>query len=216
MGYPISTKSRSLTGKIEPCHHRTTGKMQDFVVITFYKFFDFTDYKERQQPLLNFAAQHNIVGTILLAAEGINATIAGTQAAINATLDFLKADPRLADLSHKLSTADIAPFKRLKVRLKKEIVTFGQPQAKPNEQVGQYVSPTAWNDLIQNPEVTLVDTRNDYEVGIGTFQGAHNPETKSFRDFPEYVAANLDPETNPKVAMFCTGGIRCEKATSYL
>lgn len=190
--------------------------MQDFVVITFYKFFDFADYKEQQQSIFNFAATHNILGTILLASEGINATIAGTQPNIDATLDFLKSDLRLADLTHKISTADSAPFKRLKVRLKKEIVTFGQPQAKPNEKVGTYIPPAEWNQLIEDPAVTLVDTRNEYEVGIGTFQGAENPHTKSFRDFPEYVAANLDPAENPKVAMFCTGGIRCEKATSYL
>ena len=190
--------------------------MKDFVVITFYKFFDFDDYKERQQPIYDFAASYEILGTILLASEGINATIAGTEKAIAAMLDYLKGDRRLADLTHKVSTAEKAPFKRLKVRLKKEIVTFGQPDAKPNEQVGQYVPPSKWNELIQDPEVTLVDTRNDYEVGIGTFQGAKDPNTKSFRDFPEYVAANLDPEQNPKVAMFCTGGIRCEKATSYL
>lgn len=190
--------------------------MKDFVVITFYKFFDFDDYKERQQPIYNFAAEHHIIGTILLAAEGINATIAGTETDIRAMLAYLKGDRRLTDLTHKISSAEKAPFKRLKVRLKKEIVTFGQPDAKPSEQVGQYVPPSEWNQLIQNSEVTLVDTRNDYEVGIGTFQGAKDPHTKSFRDFPDYVAQHLDPEKNPKIAMFCTGGIRCEKATSYL
>jgi UPF0176 protein len=195
--------------------------MKDFVVVTFYKFFDFPDYTERQQPLLNFATAHNIVGTILLAAEGINATIAGTPNDIQATLDFLKGDflqgdRRLADLTHKLATAPEAPFKRLKVRLKKEIVTLGQPQANPSQQVGTYVPPSQWNDLIQNPEVTLIDTRNNYEVEIGTFKGATNPQTQSFRDFPQYVATNLDPTEHPKVAMFCTGGIRCEKATAYL
>lgn len=195
--------------------------MKDFVVATFYKFFDFADYTERQQPLLNFATAHNIVGTILLAAEGINATIAGTPDDIQATLDFLKGDflqgdRRLADLTHKRSSAPTAPFKRLKVRLKKEIVTLGQPQANPSQQVGQYIPPSQWNDLIQNPEVTLIDTRNNYEVEIGTFKGATNPATDTFRDFPQYVATHLNPTQNPKVAMFCTGGIRCEKATSYL
>lgn len=190
--------------------------MQDFVVITFYKFFDFPDYKEQQQPIFNFADEQNIIGTILLAAEGINATIAGTQPALDAMLAFLRSGDRLADLTYKVSTAEKPPFKRLKVKLKKEIVTLGQPNIDPNNTVGTYIEPQDWNDLIQNPDVTLIDTRNDYEVAIGTFHGAKNPQTKSFREFPEYVAQNLDPAKNPKVAMFCTGGIRCEKATSYL
>jgi UPF0176 protein len=190
--------------------------MQDFVVITFYKFFDFPDYKERQQPIYDFATTHGIIGTILLAPEGINATIAGTQSALDEAIAFLRQDDRLADLTYKVSTAPKQPFKRLKVKLKKEIVTLGQPSVDPNNTVGTYIDPKAWNDLIQNPDVTLVDTRNDYEVGIGTFKGAINPQTKTFREFPEYVAQHLDPATHPKVAMFCTGGIRCEKATSYL
>ncbi|MBV5260788.1 rhodanese-related sulfurtransferase [Synechococcus moorigangaii CMS01] len=190
--------------------------MKDFVVITFYKFFDFPDYQERQQAIFNCAAAQNIIGTILLAPEGINATIAGTQSALDALVTFLRNDPRLADLTYKVSTAPKQPFKRLKVKLKKEIVTLGQPNVDPNNTVGTYIDPQDWNDLIQNPDVTLVDTRNDYEVGIGTFKGAINPNTKSFREFPEYVAQNLDPKKHPKVAMFCTGGIRCEKATSYL
>ncbi len=190
--------------------------MNDYVVVSFYKFFDFQDHRDVQMPLLKFAEQQAIKGTVLLAPEGINATLAGTPQAIEAIIDFLRGDRRLADLSYKSAPSDHVPFKRLKIKLKREIVTFGQPQAKPNEQVGTYIAPSQWNQLICDPAVTLIDTRNDYEVEMGTFVGATNPQTASFREFPDYVTANLDPHTHPKVAMFCTGGIRCEKATSFL
>lgn len=186
------------------------------IVATFYKFVNLPDAAEIQEPLLSYCLAHNVKGTILLAPEGINGTIAATRDRIDAVLAFLCADPRFADLEHKESTADAPPFERMKVRLKKEIVTLGVPEVNPNQKVGIYVSPHEWNALISDPEVTVIDTRNDYEVDIGTFQRAQNPQTRSFRQFPEYVNQNLDPHKHKKVAMFCTGGIRCEKASSFL
>jgi UPF0176 protein len=192
------------------------GEKNMIVVATFYKFTKLEDYREKREPLLNFCQEKGIKGTILLAEEGINSTIAGTREAINAVLAYLKSDSRLTDLEHKESFTNSLPFERMKVLLKKEIVSLGVEKVDPTLKVGNYVNPKEWNQLITNPEVVLVDTRNDYEVKIGTFKGAKNPHTNSFREFPEYVKNNLDPEKNPKVAMFCTGGIRCEKATSYL
>ncbi|QLE57453.1 rhodanese-related sulfurtransferase [Nostoc sp. TCL26-01] len=186
------------------------------IVATFYKFVSLLDFELQQEPLLSYCLEKDIKGTILLASEGINGTIAGSRPAIDSVLAYLRADPRLADLEHKESTADNPPFERMKVRLKKEIVTLGLPEVNPNQQVGIYVSPQEWNDLITDPEVTVIDTRNDYEVHIGTFKGAQNPHTDSFREFPEYVRNNLDPSQHKKVAMFCTGGIRCEKASSFM
>jgi UPF0176 protein len=186
------------------------------VVATFYKFVKLPDFAQKQAPLLAYCQAQSIRGTILLAAEGINGTIAGSRQAIDSVLCFLRSDPRLFDLEHKESHADSPPFDRLKVRLKKEIVTLGLPEIDPSDRVGTYVSPQEWNALISDPEVTLIDTRNDYEVSIGTFKGAQNPKTASFRQFPDYVRTHLDPSKHKKVAMFCTGGIRCEKATSLM
>ncbi|WP_017658620.1 oxygen-dependent tRNA uridine(34) hydroxylase TrhO [Baaleninema simplex] len=186
------------------------------VVATFYRFVRLRDFAEKREPLLKFCRDRAVKGTILLAEEGINATIAGSREAIDAVLDELRRDPRLADLEHKESTAEIPPFERMKVRLKREIVTLGQPNIDPRDRVGTYVNPEQWNQIISDPDVTLIDTRNDYEVEIGTFKGAKNPNTRSFREFPEYVQQTLNPTKNKKIAMFCTGGIRCEKATSYL
>jgi UPF0176 protein len=186
------------------------------VVATFYKFVKLPDFAEKRNSLLSYCEAQGIKGTILLAAEGINGTIAGSRQAINSVLSFLRSDPRLVDLEHKESHADSPPFERLKVRLKKEIVTLGLPEIDPSDRVGTYVTPQEWNALICDPEVTLIDTRNDYEVSIGTFQGAQNPKTASFRQFPDYVSTHLDPTKHKKVAMFCTGGIRCEKATSFM
>lgn len=185
-------------------------------VATFYKFVQLPDFAEKQPSLLACCHQAGIKGTILLAAEGINGTIAGSREAIAAVLSLLRSDPRLADLDHRESTADTFPFDRIKVRLKREIVTLGMPEIDPSQQVGTYVSPQDWNTLISDPDVVILDTRNDYEVSIGTFQGAQNPKTESFRQFPEYVRHHLDPTKHKKVAMFCTGGIRCEKASSLL
>jgi UPF0176 protein len=186
------------------------------IVATFYKFVSLPDYPQKQEQILAYCQEQNLKGTILLASEGINGTIAGTPQAIDNTLTFLQSDSRLADLEVKHSPATKMPFRRMKVRLKKEIVTLGKPDINPIKKVGTYVSPKEWNQLISEGSVTVIDTRNDYEVEIGTFKGAKNPNTQSFREFPEYVAQQLDPKQHKKVALFCTGGIRCEKATSYL
>ncbi|GBF82052.1 hypothetical protein AsFPU1_3478 [Aphanothece sacrum FPU1] len=148
--------------------------------------------------------------------EGINGTIAGTASDIEMVINYLCNDSRFFDLETKQSFSDNLPFARMKVRLKQEIVTLGMPEINPSETVGNYVNSHDWNELISDPEVTVIDTRNTYEVDIGTFQGAINPHTHSFREFPDYVRQNLDPNKNTKIAMFCTGGIRCEKATSFL
>ncbi|MEH1895527.1 MAG: rhodanese-related sulfurtransferase [Nostoc sp.] len=186
------------------------------VVAALYKFVKLPDFAEKRDSLLSYCQEQGVKGTILLAQEGINGTIAGSRQAIDSVLCFLRTDPRLADLEYKESHAETPPFERMKVRLKPEIVTLGLPEIDPNEQVGTYVSPQEWNDLISNPEVTVIDTRNDYEVNIGTFQGAENPQTGSFREFPDYVLRHLDPTKHKKVALFCTGGIRCEKASSFM
>lgn len=186
------------------------------VVATFYKFVRLPDCAKTRQPLLAYCLQQGIKGTILLAQEGINGTIAGDRSSIDAVLADLRTDPRLADLAHKESAADAPPFDRMKVKLKKEIVTIGLPNIDPNDQVGTYVQPQDWNALISDPEVMVIDTRNDYEVAIGSFKGAQNPATESFREFPEYVQQQIDPTQHKKVALFCTGGIRCEKASSFL
>ena len=185
-------------------------------VTTFYKFVALPDCAQWQQRLQAQCDGAGLRGTILLAQEGINATVAGDRAAIDTLLSTLHADPRLTDLTVKLSTTEKPPFGHMKVKLKREIVTLGQPEADPTQAVGTYVPPEQWNQLIQDPDVVLIDARNDYEVGIGSFQGAINPSTESFRQLPVYLDATLDPQRNLKVAMFCTGGIRCEKATAYL
>lgn len=186
------------------------------VVATFYKFVTVEDCETLQRSLQRYCDNWALQGTILLAPEGINATVSGAEASIERLLEELRTDPRFADLTAKFSTTDEHPFGRMKVKVKREIVTLGQADANPTEQVGTYVTPTQWNQLISDPEVVLVDARNDYEVDIGTFQGAVNPHTESFRELPTYLNTHLDPERHKKVAMFCTGGIRCEKATAYL
>jgi UPF0176 protein len=171
------------------------------VVAALYKFVKLPDFAEKQHQVRSHCEDVGIKGTILLAAEGINGTIAGTRQSIDSVLTFLRADPRLADLEHKESNADTPPFDRLKVRLKKEIVTLGLPEINPCDRVGTYVNPQDWNQLISDPEVTVIDTRNNFEVKIGTFEKAQNPQTESFRDFPEYVEQNLNPEKHKKVAL---------------
>jgi UPF0176 protein len=190
--------------------------MSDTVVAALYKFVTLEDFHELREPLLDACNAAGIKGTLLLAQEGINGTIAGTREGIDRVLAYLRSDPRLADLVHKESFDDHVPFYRMKVKLKKEIVTMGVEGVDPNELVGTYVKPRDWNALINDPEVLLIDTRNDYEVGIGTFKGAVDPHTTTFREFPEYVRNHFDPQTHKKVAMFCTGGIRCEKASSFM
>jgi UPF0176 protein len=185
-------------------------------VITFYKFISLPDCQDLQPVLQDQCQAQQLKGTILLAHEGINATLAGHPGQVQAFLSDLKRDPRFADLEVKVSSASEPPFGRLKVRLKSEIVTLGLPQVDPNQGVGIYVNPQDWNPLLTDPGVTLIDTRNIYEVRIGSFRGALNPGTQAFREFPTFVQQHLDPATHPKIAMFCTGGIRCEKASAYL
>ena len=185
-------------------------------VAALYRFVRLEDFEDLRAPLLAFCEARGIRGTLLLAEEGINGTIAGTEQAISEVLAYLRSDNRLADLDCKFSYNTDRPFLRMKVKLKKEIVTMGRPGIDPNQCVGRYASPEQWNALVDDPECLVIDTRNDYEVEIGTFQGAINPNTTSFREFPEWVEENLDPSKHKKVAMFCTGGIRCEKSTSLL
>jgi UPF0176 protein len=188
----------------------------NIVVCALYKFAVLNDYKSLREPLLNLMLAQDVHGTLLLAAEGINGTIAGSRAGIDAVQAWLGRDKRFDNIDYKESYVDIQPFKRTKVKLKKEIVTMGVEGIDPKRIVGTYVDPKEWNELISSPDVLLVDTRNQYEVEIGTFKNAVNPETDTFREFPEYVQQNLDPKKHKKVAMFCTGGIRCEKSTAYL
>ena len=190
--------------------------MSQYVVCALYKFVTLDDYQAIQTPLLDVMLTHDVRGTLLLAQEGINGTVAGTREGIDALLTWLKTDPRFADIGYKESLDDEQPFLRTKVKLKKEIVTMGVEGLDPKKVVGTYVKPQDWNALISDPEVLLVDTRNDYEISIGTFKNAVNPNTETFREFPQYVKENLDKTKHKKVAMFCTGGIRCEKSTAYL
>ena len=190
--------------------------MSKVIVAALYKFAKLPDYQERQPELSDFCVKQDLYGTLLLAEEGINGTVAGTRAGIDALIAFLRADPRFADLEHKESYADEMPFTRMKVKLKKEIVTLGVAGINPNEKVGTYVAPEDWNALISDPDVVLIDTRNGYECDIGTFRGAIDPQTTTFREFPAYISQNFNPGKHKKVAMFCTGGIRCEKASSLM
>jgi len=190
--------------------------MKKITVCAMYRFVHLPNFEALRQPLLDVMMEHDVRGTLLLAKEGINGTVSGTRESIEALLEWLKQDERLADIGYKFSFDDEQPFYRTKVKLKKEIVTMGVEGIDPNKVVGTYVKPQDWNALISDPEVVLVDTRNDYEVEIGTFKGAINPKTETFREFPQYVKENLDPAKHKKVAMFCTGGIRCEKSTAYL
>jgi UPF0176 protein len=190
--------------------------MRKFLVAALYKFVSLPDCQALQAPLQACCDQHGVKGTLLLAEEGINGTIAGTHDGVHAVLAYLRSDPRLADLAHKESFAEKRPFYRMKVRVKREIVTLGIPGIDPNKLAGAYVKPEDWNQLISDPEVVVVDTRNDYEVAIGTFKGAVNPNLKSFSELPEWVRQQKSLDKKPRVAMFCTGGIRCEKSTAFM
>jgi UPF0176 protein len=190
--------------------------MSKIVVAALYRFVALDNYRELRQPLLNMMLKNHVKGTLLLAREGINGTIAGSQVAIDLLLDWIRSDHRLQQLCCKFSYDNEMPFYRSRVKLKKEIVTMGVEGIDPNRVVGTYVKPEDWNSLIADPEVTLVDTRNAYESAIGTFETAILPNTESFRDFPQYVTDRLDPTRHRKIAMFCTGGIRCEKSTAFL
>ncbi len=197
--------------------------VSQFLTAAFYKFVDLPDYAERRSPLLAFCEEHGVKGLILLAREGINSTIAGAPQDVHAVLNYLRRDPLLEDMQHKESFCETAPFYRMKVRLKKEIVTMQVPGISPTRMAGIYVKPADWNALISDPDVVVVDTRNDYEVDLGTFAHAINPQIKTFSELPSWVqnsralgtAAGVGGK-KPKVAMFCTGGIRCEKSTAYM
>ena len=190
--------------------------MSDIVVSALYKFVTLDDFAAFRKPLLKLMQAHQVKGTLLLAKEGINGTIAGEREGIDALLAWLRTDARFADIEAKESYEHEMPFYRSKVKLKKEIVTMGIDSIDPKKIVGTYVKPEDWNALITDPEVLLIDTRNDYEVKIGAFKGAINPDTETFRGFPQYVKEHLDPGKHKKVAMYCTGGIRCEKSTAFL
>ncbi|MCX7315742.1 MAG: rhodanese-related sulfurtransferase, partial [Hyphomicrobiales bacterium] len=185
-------------------------------VAAFYHFGSLPDYASLQAPLTALCESRGVMGICLLAAEGINGTLAGLPKDMQAVLAEIRALTGFSGLEHKLSHAETMPFLRLKVRLKKEIVTLGVPTVDPTRLVGTYVEPEDWNALIADPDIVLIDTRNADEVRIGTFEGAIDPQTRSFSQFPDYVKTRLDPHKQPKIAMFCTGGIRCEKASNYM
>ncbi|MCH2163726.1 MAG: rhodanese-related sulfurtransferase [Marinovum sp.] len=187
-----------------------------FVVAALYKFTSFPDPAVIRDRLHEVGQACGITGTLLVAHEGINGTVAGTSQGIDRILNEIRSLPGCDPMDHKLSTAETQPFAHLKVRVKREIVTMGQPGIDPKNSVGTYVTPQDWNALIEKPDVVVIDTRNDYEVAIGTFEGALDPKTKSFSNFPEWWEQNKDKFHNKRVAMFCTGGIRCEKSTSFL
>ena len=186
------------------------------VVATLYKFVPLEDAVALRSPLLEKCEGLGLRGTLLLATEGINGTVAGDRAGIDGLLTNLRQDPRLADLQVRESLAEEMPFQRMKVKVKPEIVTFGVDGLQPAQKTGHHVSPAEWNQLVADPEVTVLDTRNHFEVTVGSFEGALDPQTDTFREFPDQVKQLLDPQRDRKVAMFCTGGIRCEKASAYL
>jgi len=188
----------------------------EIVIAAFYKFVHLPDYRELKEPLLELLKSNNVYGTILLAEEGLNSTIAGTKQGMENVLESLMDDPRFSDMTVKYSYANFIPFQKTKVRLKQEIVRLKVNDIDPNRIVGTYLEPDEWNEVISDPDVVVIDTRNDYEVKIGTFKNAINPKTDAFNELPDYVDANLDPAKHKKVAMFCTGGIRCEKATAMM
>lgn len=192
--------------------------MHAIIVCALYKFVRLEDPLELQKPLLSLMMQWRVRGTLLLATEGINGTIAGSRAGVDAVLVFLRSRSAFVEIECKESTATVSPFKRSRVKLKKEIVTMGVEGIDPAKSAGSYVDPRDWNALISDPDVLVVDTRNDYECEVGSFKQAVNPHTSSFREFPDYVQGTLESSVNKnkKIAMFCTGGIRCEKSTAYL
>jgi UPF0176 protein len=191
-----------------------------YKVAALYQFVPLPDFRELKDPLHQLCTDLEIRGTLLLAQEGINGTVAGMADSVDALIVELREGPlfqgRLDNLELKFSSASEMPFKRMKVRLKKEIVTLGDPQTDPLRRVGAYVSPAEWNRLLEEPGIVLLDTRNDFEVEMGTFEGAVDPRIKRFGEFKDFVRNELDPAKHRKVAMFCTGGIRCEKASSYM
>lgn len=190
--------------------------MTEIVVCALYRFSRLPQFENLKAPLHQLMQEENVYGTLLLAAEGINGTIAGPRSGVDSVLNWLTAVPGLEQIDTKESLTEKPPFRRARVKLKKEIVTMGEPDVDPGRTAGTYVEAEDWNALIDDPDVLLVDTRNEYEVKVGTFEGARNPHTETFREFPEFARTQLDPERDRKVAMFCTGGIRCEKSTALL
>lgn len=188
---------------------------EPIVIAAFYRFVPLPDYEALREPLKAFCIEHELKGTILLAAEGINSTISGTRENMDALFAYFDRDPRLANLDRKEHIADFKPFQKMKVRLKQEIVRLAV-DGLDAENRGEYATSEEWNALLDDPETIVIDTRNDYEVQLGTFKGAVNPKTDEFRSFPKWVEEHLDPQKHKKVAMFCTGGIRCEKSTALL
>ena len=188
----------------------------NIIVCALYRFIALEHYPSLRDPIHQQMQQNRILGTLLLANEGINGTIAGNLSDMEAFLSWLTSQPNLQDMEIKHSYTDKPPFKRARVKLKKEIVTMGVENIDPRYSAGTYVSPEDWNDLLEDPDVVLIDTRNDYEIEVGQFENATNPHTASFRGFPEYAKKSLDPGKHKKVAMYCTGGIRCEKSTALL
>jgi UPF0176 protein len=191
-------------------------ELEEIIVATFYKFVPIVDYKTLRITLLDVCNKHNLRGTILLAEEGINATVAGTRNGIDALLGYLNQDQRFISMEYKESVNPVLPFYRMKVKIKNEIVALGVPGTDPNDQTGTRVPVEEWDKLINDPDVLVIDVRNKYEYDIGSFKNAVLPETENFREFPDYVQQNLDPQRDKKIAMYCTGGIRCEKASAYL
>ena len=185
------------------------------MVATFYRFVALPDHRELRNSVFTIAQAYGIRGTILLAGEGINSTVSGHEEDLRCFLNWLEEDQRFTGLEKRVSTCERQPFERLKVRLKKEIVRMNSPEARPDEAVGEYIDPERWNEVIQNPETLVIDVRNRYETELGTFEGAVDPETEEFGQFPRYVREHLVDKEQP-LALFCTGGIRCEKATAYL
>ena len=190
--------------------------MNKIKVLAFYKFTQFDSLSKLKLSLLNYCSLHKVLGSVLISNEGLNGTIAGYEKNIDKVLSFFQKLPGCMDLEHKVSFASEIPFSKLRVRLKKEIVTMGCPEVKPSQSVGSYVNAKDWNNFIKQDDVVLIDTRNDYEVAIGTFDGSVNPKTQKFRDFPNWWDKNSERYKDKKIAMFCTGGIRCEKATNFL
>lgn len=190
--------------------------MSEIVIRAFYKFVRLPDFEEVREKILKVANEQGTKGTILLAEEGINGTVAGARESMDELFKAIQSDARLKPLPYKESISEDQPFYRMKVRLKKEIVTMGVPHIDPNQTVGTYIKGEEWNQLIADPDTVVIDTRNDYEVAIGSFENAINPNTQSFREFPQWVEDNKETLEGKKIAMFCTGGIRCEKSTAFM
>lgn len=190
--------------------------MNQYVIASFYRFIELQDYEQLKTPILNAMNERKIKGTIILSTEGINGSVSGTPELVESLIDYFNQDTRLASIRYSKTYHHSIPFDKAKVKLRKEIVTMGVSHIDPSKQTGIHVKPEEWNQLITDPDVTVIDTRNEYEVLLGTFEHAVDPVTVNFRDFPDYVAQHLMDKKGKKIAMCCTGGIRCEKSTAYL